>query len=73
MVINVRITAFIYYHWVVSSEGTSSASIAMLMTLLKLNQDKSGILVTGSKAQREKLTTRLNSLELYLSQEALVG
>lgn len=36
----------------------------------KLNQDKTEVLISGSKVQREKLASKLNTLGLNPSQEA---
>lgn len=42
----------------------------MSQNFLKLNQDKTEVLIIGSKAQREKLTPKLNILGLNLSKVA---
>lgn len=42
----------------------------MSQNFLQLNQDKTEVLIIGSKAQREKLTPTLNKIGLCPSQEA---
>ncbi|KAF7648347.1 hypothetical protein LDENG_00158140 [Lucifuga dentata] len=42
----------------------------MSHNFLQLNQDKTEVLITGSRTQREKLATKLNTLELKPSQHA---